>query len=168
MTHPEAIAAAHLVSHTPAAARAIMDRWLDHAEPTVESATLAGYTVLDPDDYLGAVAVGIQHPSEIAAVRGYPWRCLTTCCPPRESRAAMPIRDSWKTKWGELTMQSEKVHGEPRIYYAQWHGSAIPVPPDPTASRAPPLPGFDYGHKSKRHVSRMIQRWVDENGGEKP
>lgn len=75
MTHAEAIAAARLVSHLPEAARAIMDRWLDFADPTVESATLAGYTVLGPDDYLGAVAVGIQHQSEIAASRGYPWRC---------------------------------------------------------------------------------------------
>ncbi len=75
MTYAEAIAAARLVSHIPAAARAIMDRWLDYADPTVESATLAGYTVVEPDDYLGAVAVGIQHQSEICAVRGYPWRC---------------------------------------------------------------------------------------------
>lgn len=75
MTHAEAIAATRLVSHLPEAARAIMDRWLDFAAPTDESATLAGYTVLDPDDYLGAVAVGIQHQSEIAAVRGYPWMC---------------------------------------------------------------------------------------------
>lgn len=75
MTLTEAIAAARLVAHLPEAARAIMDRWLDFAEPTVESATRAGYTVLDPDDYLGAVAVGIQHQSEIAATRGYPWRC---------------------------------------------------------------------------------------------
>ena len=74
MTYAEAIAAAHRVADIPEAAHAIMDRWLDHAEPTVESATLAGYTVMQPDEYLGAVAVGIQHQSEICAVRGFPWR----------------------------------------------------------------------------------------------
>ena len=75
ITLSEAIAAARRVADVPEAARAIMDRWLDYADPTVESATLAGYTVTDSDDYLGAVAVGIQHPSEVCFVRGYTWRC---------------------------------------------------------------------------------------------
>ncbi len=75
MTYTDAVAAARLVSHIQEAARAIMDRWLDYADPKVESASLAGYTVMDPDEYLGAAAVGIQHQSEICAVRGYPWRC---------------------------------------------------------------------------------------------
>ncbi len=75
MTYAEAIAAARLVIHVPAAARAIMDKWLDYADPTVESATLAGYTVMQPDGYRGSVKVGIQHQSEICAVRGYPWMC---------------------------------------------------------------------------------------------
>ncbi len=74
MTLSEAISAARLVLHVPEAARAIMDRWLDYADPTVESAALAGYTVNNPDDYLGAVAAGIQQPSEICTVRGYSWR----------------------------------------------------------------------------------------------
>lgn len=76
MTYENAIKAAHLVAHIPEAARAILDHWLDvnqEGHDPLPALALAGYTCRDPDAYMLAFEVNIQHPSEIAQAHGLPW-----------------------------------------------------------------------------------------------
>lgn len=78
MTYEAAVEAARRVRDIPAAAQAIMDRWLDGADRTVENLVLAGYDRPDhkeADAYLGLASVGIQRPRESAATLGLPWTC---------------------------------------------------------------------------------------------